>query len=366
MANKYVSSLASGSGDGSSGSPWTFGQISGAASGDVIYIKADGTYSISSGVTNNADALTLVGYTSGEGDRGTATISVAGGVTALSTSGKTWTLKNLKFVGNNGNGRAFASDQDQPSFGFYRCQFRDFSSFPLRARGGLWYHCLFYNNGQGPDGGDGGGGAAFYECVFDSCYGDQINVRYAGSRGGAVVHCAFVRVPAQGTDKAVIRTDASHFAVTNCLFHAMPSFNGAFIVIGQYSGNGYQPALITGNVFANAGNASHADSAAIRHATTGFTSVPNVVIDTNAFYNCGVQFPVAFTGFNNEGLSVDPFQNASGGDFRINSLPGGGAVVKALARQIPTVPVLPEGDLTAYFDDLGISGPSGGIRTFAI
>jgi hypothetical protein len=66
MATRYVSALASGSGDGTQGNPWTLAQaFAGAASGDVVEMAADGIYSRSTTLTPTNRLWTLCGPSTG-------------------------------------------------------------------------------------------------------------------------------------------------------------------------------------------------------------------------------------------------------------------------------------------------------------
>lgn len=73
LIERFVSSLATGAGDGSSGSPWTLAQaVASAIAGDRVNVKADGTYAlINSAVAANAGGASPVifrGYKTTIGD----------------------------------------------------------------------------------------------------------------------------------------------------------------------------------------------------------------------------------------------------------------------------------------------------------
>lgn len=70
---RYVTSAASGGGNGTSGSPWTLSEaVTNAASGDRINIQSDGAYSISNRIlndaTNQTSPICYRGYNSTIGD----------------------------------------------------------------------------------------------------------------------------------------------------------------------------------------------------------------------------------------------------------------------------------------------------------
>jgi len=75
MAEYYLSSSASGSGDGSIGDPWTLAQFyAGCAAGDIGWVKKDGTYTIAADISTAAagsvaaGSVRLIGYNSTIGD----------------------------------------------------------------------------------------------------------------------------------------------------------------------------------------------------------------------------------------------------------------------------------------------------------
>lgn len=64
MAEYYVSSQASGGGDGSEGDPWTIAEATaGHAAGDTIYVKADGTYNVQDGSSDSILNIQTIGTT---------------------------------------------------------------------------------------------------------------------------------------------------------------------------------------------------------------------------------------------------------------------------------------------------------------
>lgn len=81
ITERYVSSLAGGGGDGSSGSPWTLAEaLANAVAGDRVNIKADGTYALAANFTpTNAGSVTQPiywrAYTTTIGDGGIATFT---------------------------------------------------------------------------------------------------------------------------------------------------------------------------------------------------------------------------------------------------------------------------------------------------
>lgn len=101
FVEKYVSSLAGGAGDGSSGNPWTLAQAIADTSSDRINIKADGTYthtatSTLAGAGSNGTPKVWRGYltTLGDGYQGRSN----SGTGPLATT-------NMPLINCTGNGR---------------------------------------------------------------------------------------------------------------------------------------------------------------------------------------------------------------------------------------------------------------------
>lgn len=83
MATYYVSTTASGGGVGTSGDPFTLDEgRSNFTATDTLYIKADGTYTMTSSLTfansTNSGSGRIESYTTTVGDQGRATIDTAG------------------------------------------------------------------------------------------------------------------------------------------------------------------------------------------------------------------------------------------------------------------------------------------------
>ena len=109
-AEWYVSSLAGGGGDGTSGDPWTLAELltkindSTVANGDRCNVKADGTYAFGASsflVTRDATALlpiTIEGYTSSIGDGGVVDINAGAKQLGLDL-GSYYIVKNINIYG---------------------------------------------------------------------------------------------------------------------------------------------------------------------------------------------------------------------------------------------------------------------------
>lgn len=112
LTERYVSSLAGGGGDGSSGSPWTLAEaLSSAASGDHVNVKTDGTYTISTpgvSITQNGPIF-MQGYTSTIRDGGKATIqgdATGASYNVINSTGDNWQWQDFIFTKNGSTGSA--------------------------------------------------------------------------------------------------------------------------------------------------------------------------------------------------------------------------------------------------------------------
>lgn len=135
LTERYVSALASGGGDGSSGNPWTWAEmLTTAAAGDRVNVKADGTYSRSStdAMSNSGtvDAPIIIrGYkdTIGDGYLGRDSggelvttnmplVSYAGGMSNRLGVLSYTVIESMQFTGNSSDGNThLLGDSNQRS-----------------------------------------------------------------------------------------------------------------------------------------------------------------------------------------------------------------------------------------------------------
>lgn len=158
MADWYVSSTASGGGAGSELDPWTFMESIAAindatvGNGDTVWVKNDGTYSITgcaisvSGANNAYKAFS--GYNATIGDSGVAYIARSGGTGDLLTaySQNYWVFRQLKL---NGAGAGLYNLKMGGSVGnprAYAINIESYSAGSVGIYGGSALNCWSYNN----------------------------------------------------------------------------------------------------------------------------------------------------------------------------------------------------------------------------
>jgi hypothetical protein len=310
MATYYVSALATGGGDGSIGNPWTLAEMpAGVTDRDKVLIKADGEYTISSGLTINVTHLALEGYGTTPGDRVAATITVGSGLTGISTNGTRWSLKSLAFDGGGVATTAWSSkNYNSNQHHIDRCDFSNFASNPVAFRGGVIYRTRFADNAAGLASYDGGSLSVHY-CTFDGCVGVQIGEGHFGQQIGSTVSgCIFCRCT--GSDPVIMaRIDQAYAMITGNRFHGS-SFSGYFVRLsGHFSGNnGTAAVVVAENIF----------SGTSTDAVKGYSdSNQSHVIERNAYYNVGAQVGGWAVQTDGITLSADPYVDAAGDDFNL-------------------------------------------------
>jgi hypothetical protein len=309
MADRYVSSLAAGGGSGTSGSPWTFAEaIAGASSSDKIWVKADGDYAVTVTNTNNSlNRITVEGYGTTTGDSVKATLKISASVTAISSTQQEWCFKNLIVDGQGNTGARFLDSHpfSLTYHGFYNCEIINFSSTPIRFRGGRIKSCYF-ENCVGFDGGD-GGSLACVDSVFDGCTGAMIPFKLLGEGGGMVSGCKFLNHGA-ATSGIVVCSNAA--SIKNCLFH-FATKNTNDVAVHWDGGFGGPRQFLIGVddcLFVNCGNAV---------AMNNDKSV-NGIVQCCAFYNVTNQKKNSeWSLISPVSLSADPFVDAANGDFHL-------------------------------------------------
>lgn len=201
--------------------------------------------------------------------------------------------------------------------------------------------------------------------AFDCVFGDQTNPCYELYYGGGSYHSSInmYRCTIQYmTSNIAFRNNQGRQVVHNCLFQ-----NNSSIACGFPGSSSGLTADIRGSIFANqphgvnngrAGSIALVNNIFYNCSSTGisyFIGPPNAVVG-NLFVNCGTAIDnsnsALSTGniqnnffFNNTtkyahqnfagsvvadvDLSSDPFVNASGGDFNLNNVFGGGSVLRS-------------------------------------
>jgi len=308
---KYVSALASGGGDGSSGDPWTFAESIAASAGDHVNVKDDGTHTISANWTpSNAgtDANNMVweGYSSSIGDGGIATVQWS-----HNSTGRVFTLlANQQFIGlsvaasgANTYQRVFYSTAD--SANLIRCIISGASASinTIHLYQGMLLNCNVAGNVV-LDSLDGG---VLYSKVVSPGNGIQCD------GGSAIVNNLVIRSGSTGGTGIDLTT--ANARLCHIDGNTVKGFTTG-IDIGAIDA----PIIVSNNLVANCGGYGF--------AWTGASQLYLPVFLRNAHYSCASGQQTGATdalGYGHVTLSADPFTNAAGGDYSLNNTSGGGA-----------------------------------------
>lgn len=317
---KYVSSLAGGGGDGSSGSPWTLGEcVANLAAGERGNIKADGSYSEPAAFTNSGtrtSPMALRGYTSTIGDGGRATIA---SLTSWNHLGGFVDMSDLIFTGN--------------------------TSLELVKPGasGRYLNCKFDNAGSG-SGIFPGATIMLVDCYLRSGSGRPIT-------GG---NCGLIRCHIEGGGTNALWTGTNyHGPIVGCTF--IGDGTGPALVLTDTISY-YLHAIIEGNSFYNFTNAIDIsdldqDNRSVHIVNNIFSTLSGDAVVGSATWNGGVTVHNnsfhAVTGSNLSGCDIQestgeieltgsPYTDAASGDLSLNNTAGAGADCRDAAVEAPS------------------------------
>jgi hypothetical protein len=271
------------------------------------YTLTSSTDNISGGLLNIggfAVGVVIEGYQTTRGDRAARPVISAGSLTGLSNGmirgagSRTTKVVNLECDANNGtNNNAFGAGPL-----FYRCLARNApaGSNGNGFAGGAALRCTAINCNIGF-----GGGMQAIFCLADTCI--------VGFSGGG----CFIGSIAKGCTTRGF--EASNSRMTNCVAYSCA--------------DGYDWTAQLG------GPATSTNCISYGNSGFGFRSSANV--GGHFLFNCasGGNTSGNFSSCTEEGsitLTADPFTNAAGGDFSLNSAAGGGALLKGAG--LPAAP----------------------------
>ncbi len=301
--------------------------------------QQSGTYLLTS-ATNNANAgrftipsqVRVVGYGTTYGDGGTAPINRASGIssTTLATIGVGGTLQNVEIDGNSLSsiqGISIGSAQSAATL----CIVRNCTNSGIVANNEGMAQLCFVTGCSGGTGAIQVGGGMFYRCVAS---GNSIpGFDSAGGVGRCVECLSISNTTSSGHGFNTIRTMSLHGCV---------AWNNG--------GSGFRE---TGNPE----RVRASDCIAVGNAAFGFefaSNVGSVVRRTATFNNASGAYQSTPTdGAGNITLTADPFVNAAGGNFALNTTAGGGALLRQVSFALP-------GISTTSFPDVGAAQASGG------
>lgn len=291
-------------------------------SGMTAYVKAGSGYTIGTGLTTSSSPSlgshqNVIGYTNTLTDGGRVTITASAGITMLTCAGSGWKWSNFIFDANN-----VASTNGVNLSGTWSNH--------------LW-NCIVKNcKGYGVT--VGGQGSGIDNCEVTGCATGTAAVVLA--EFASVLNCAIHdnTIPgiSAGSNSATVQasliynnTGASSDGI---IFTGGGAHSGKFIGNTIY-GNGrdglrlatYPASIVSGNIFVGNGGYGF-NSASLSPARD------NPMNHHNAFYNntSGARNN-ASAGPGDVTLTGDPFTNAAGGDFSLNSTAGAGAAARAAA-----------------------------------
>jgi hypothetical protein len=319
--------------------------------GQTTYVKADGTYSISTGLTVGAagsiTARTRVsGYTTTRGDGGVVTIQATAAITMLTQASAYWTWENVVFDGNAATAtNGINASMTGGTLNLYNVTLKNFSGYGLNAtaNSALLRIAMDYCEVTGC-GATAGVNVNTCSLFLSRCFIHD-NTTGGVAVGGtlttaccSMLHCIFANNSGATSDGLWI----------NCSVGVV--FGNVFYNNGR---DGLQIAnittavcigLIANNILSSNGHYGLNLNAG-GSATTILSSVAN-----NAYYNNGT---AARNGFAAElgavTLTADPFNAVGSNNFTLNANAGGGV----LCRAAGTVGAIPSATGIGY-EDIGV------------
>lgn len=329
MATRYVSSLAAGAGDGSSGNPWTLAQaVSGAGTSDTVNVKGDGTYTTAANLVIASSRALWRGYSVTPGDAGQATIQAAAGVTALlSVTGFGIWFHNL--ILDAANIANYCLDSGQGENGIRGCRLTRFANTGFHSTGS--------------------NGVILDSEVDTGKAGSTAGVSFSsgGTVEGCYIHanpCTGVLLPSGGVcirNIVAANTGAASDGISfgfTARIEMNRSYGNGRDGIRQTDTYGSATVLRRNILVGSLAGYGLNDSVSAALSSWGY--------DQNAFYNNALGATHNETTSNDITLTGDPFTNAAGGDFSLNVTAGAGAACRNIAYSFP-------GSATTDYPDLG-------------
>jgi hypothetical protein len=309
MAQWYVSALASGGGDGSSGDPFTPAEANANVStGDKVWVKADGTYSTADGtsvflnVLNGTSTLIITweGYTTTPGDGGQVLVDGGGTITYGINSANYNNWKNFKVTDCT---YGFYSNDTGPKF--ENCHAYDCATNGFNTQAATRCH--------------------FHECTADNCGTHGFNV----DATDACTYC----ISANNSQVGFDFNGVDNSVAFNCIAYGNGDrqFQGQIgyfincVADGDGVADGYQITSLTNNRIiinciaydcVNGIDYSNASGVGIDAEGLGF--IRGVV-----FYNCTNNYETASVDddliVDCTTASADPFTDAANRDYTLTS-----------------------------------------------
>ena len=306
---------------------------------NVVWVKASGTYTVTSTLTIALDSHTapgnpfsIIGYTSTRGDNGQVTWTTATNSVSLITfaAANNVLIQNFIFTstaGTVGNGWTTPGSGSANSISItaINCKFSGLNlgingnfSLVYEFEGLFLQGCRF--TGSVSHGVINGGGTYALGCQFDNNGGDGFNTGVSQTPQGPYFifeYSIFYKNSANGINIAFSNTGGSTLPII-IISHCDVSTNTD---AGYVSPNANNPLLQASNSIFDANGTYGVD--------TGSTSITvQALLYKNAFYNNTTAATRGVnTGIGTVTLSASPY-NTIGSDFSLNSTSGGGAACK--------------------------------------
>jgi len=289
----------------------------------TIFIK-EGEYVCSTAGMLAALQLNMIGYSSVIGDRGKATLVRAINDYLFADRNSPWYnfnvhFYNIIFKNAEGYDPTYALFNLRTDSGFY---FNNCIFDGIQVIGGNYTSAVdsvFKNRPSSATGIYIDGLYILHNCFFYNCHGNLVKIR----PGGVVSYCIF-NCPGSGWMlylSGSIRSIGT--LIHNCVFYGSGSNSRTGIEVFNSYNLIMQSIVISNCIFNNLGN-------------KGINNSDQYVINirNNAFYNnTSGNYNVTPYGYyieaSNVNLTASPFIDAANGDFRLNNLPGGGALCRA-------------------------------------
>lgn len=324
--------------------------------GNTIYKKSPGTYTIGNGTVNTAGNkfgmgtnLSLIGYSTNRNPENTDTAPVldagAASMTMVSTlNGTGIVLHNLSFTNSSlfGSVTALNSGGTNPTFALRRLAFANLANpFSNTATGafGTARDCSFSGCGTMT-----GGIMSLHRCTFSASTGQAMPSAFIGTNGG-LYDCAFVNCAGSGSSGVVALTGTNQ-TIRNCVFYNTTASGATALVVGG-TDNRVENTIVYGTT----GNGPGIGASGLV-ATTALLGV--AVGGTGT----GAGFSTSLASYQKVGcvtLAADPFANAAGLDFSLNTAAGGGALCRAAGWPGSTAATQLVGLSTPSYPDVGVS-----------
>lgn len=321
--------------------------------GMTAYVLADGTYSISTGLTvatagGTTHRTRVSGYTTTRNDSGRVTVQATAAITMLTQSLIDWTWENFIFDGNGtGTNGVNHSAGGGSGFGNYiNLVLKNFTGYGFNASANSSTQQIIMDNVE-VTGCAGTAGINLVQSFLNMtrCYvhDNTVSGLVTTTTGDGInlTDCIFANNSGATSDG--VNCGTRPLGMVGCVFYNNGRDGLRITDALQAFG------LIANNIFVN--NAGTGLNLTNSDAWMGNT------ITNNAFYGNGTA-SAGCTPVNSVTLSGDPFTNGTGGDFTLNSNSGQGSACKG-AGTPGTIP----GTTGTGYEDIGVfqhPDPAGG------